>query len=174
MIIPFKEKEPQLADDVIIFPGAKVIGDTVMDSGCSVWFNAVVRGDVNVIRIGKNVNVQDLSMIHCTTAKYGAFIGDDVLIGHRALIHGCTIGDRVLIGMGAIVMDGVKIGQDSIIGAGSLVLERSEFPPGVLILGSPAKIKRELSEEEIANIRHQAIHYRNLAESYRSLSSEER
>lgn len=174
MIIPFKDKYPQLADDVIILPGAKVIGDTQMDSGCSVWFNSVVRGDVNIIRIGKNVNIQDLSMIHCTTAKYGTFIGEEVLIGHRALLHGCTIGDRVLIGMGAIVMDGAKIGQDSIIGAGSLVLERSEFPPGVLILGSPAKIKRELSKEEIAHIPRQALHYRNLAENYRSLSSEER
>ncbi len=166
MILEHHGITPTLGKDVRILPGAVVIGDTVLEEGCSVWYNSVIRGDVNKIRIGTNSNIQDLSMVHCTTAKYSTTIGREVTIGHRALIHGCTIGDRCLIGMGAIVMDGSVIGEDCIVGAGALVLERSEFPPGSLIVGSPAKLKRPLSSDEIATLSATAYHYRMLAQSH--------
>src|ERR1044072_7604664 len=123
VILPVKGVHPELGQDCFIAPNATIVGDVIMGDGCSVWFNAVVRGDVNSIRMGNKVNVQDGAVIHCTYEKTKTIIGDNVSIGHNAIVHGCTVEDNVLIGMGAIIMDGVKIGSNSIIAAGAVVLE---------------------------------------------------
>lgn len=166
MITTYRDITPVIPPNVRIFPGAHVIGNVTIGERSSVWFNAVVRGDVNTIRIGANTNIQDLSMVHCTAQLWPCSIGDNVVVGHRAIVHGCTIGNDVLVGMGAVIMDGAIIGDGSIVGAGALVLERKTFPPGVLIAGFPATVKRELSPDEIAFIKGQADHYSELAASY--------
>jgi carbonic anhydrase/acetyltransferase-like protein (isoleucine patch superfamily) len=166
MIFPYKDKKPNLCAGVRIMPGAKIIGDVTIGASSSVWFNSVIRGDVNVIQIGENTNIQDLTMVHCTSNRWPCSIGDNVVVGHRAIVHGCTIGNNVLVGMGAIIMDGAVIGDGTIVGAGALVLERKIFPPGVLIAGTPAVVKRNLSEEEILFIKGQADHYSELAKTY--------
>ena len=150
---------------VFIADGAKVIGDVEMGEGCGIWFNAVIRGDSNEIKIGKNSNVQDNAVIH-TSKGSGVQIGNNVTIGHGAIIHGCTIGDNVMIGMGAIVLDGVVIGENSIIGAGSLVTQNKTIPSGSLAFGNPAKVVRRLTEQEISSVESNAISYVNKAKNY--------
>lgn len=171
-IISYEDTEPRLHESAFIAQNAVVIGDVEIGEGSSVWFGTVVRGDVNRIRIGKNTNVQDLSVIHVTTPESGkpaeTTVGDNVTIGHRVILHGCTIGDNALIGMGSIVMDKAVIGKNSVIGAGSLVTEGTVIPDGYLALGSPAKVKRPLSKMEIAGLALSAQHYRDLAFRYRS------
>jgi len=133
---------------------ADIVGDVKLSENCSVFFNAVVRGDHHTIEIGENTNIQDCVVIH-TGTKYPVKIGKNVTIGHGAIVHGCEIGDNVMIGMGAIVMNGCKVGNNCIIGAGALVTEHTEIPDGSVVFGSPAKIKREVTEKEIAyNERH--------------------
>lgn len=143
-----------------------VIGDVVMGEECSVWFHAVIRGDVHFIRIGHRTNVQDLSMLHVTHDTHPLIIGDDVTIGHSVVLHGCTIKDRVLVGMGSIVMDGAQIGEDSVIGAGSLITEGTVVPPKSLVFGSPARVKRPVTEKELAWIRESAQNYVRYARLY--------
>jgi len=143
-----------------------VIGDVVMGQECSVWFHAVIRGDVHFIRIGHRTNVQDLSMLHVTHDTHPLIIGDDVTIGHSVVLHGCTIKDRVLVGMGSIVMDGAQIGEDSVIGAGSLITEGTVVPPKSLVLGSPARVKRPVTEKELAWISESAQNYVRYARLY--------
>lgn len=145
-----------------------VIGDVVMGQECSVWFHAVIRGDVHFIRIGHRTNVQDLSMLHVTHDTHPLIIGDDVTIGHSVVLHGCTIKDRVLVGMGSIVMDGAQIGEDSVIGAGSLITEGTVVPPKSLVLGSPARVKRPVTEKELAWISESAQNYVRYARLYMS------
>lgn len=157
---------PQIDSSVFIAAGAHVIGNVAIGAESSLWFNSVIRGDVNWIRIGERTNIQDLSMVHVDSAGWPTQIGDDVTVGHRVILHGCEIGHRVLIGMGAIVMNGVKIGEDAIIGAGALVTEGTVIPPKTLALGSPCKVKRELSDKEIQMIKLSALHYAELAQSY--------
>lgn len=170
-LIPFESCAPILGSDVFVAPGATLIGDVTVGAGSSIWFGSVLRGDVNAIRIGNNTNVQDLSVIHVTSVvsdkPMATHIGDNVTIGHRVILHGCTIADNVLIGMGAIVMDGASIGKNCVIGAGSLVTEGTYIPEGHLALGSPARIKRLLTEFEIAGLELSAMHYRELAAKYR-------
>ena len=168
MIHRFGEHTPRLAPDVFIAPGAHVIGDVEIGAGSSIWFNTVVRGDVYYVRIGRRTNVQDLSLVHVTTGKHATLIGDDVTIGHRALIHGCTIEDRCLIGMGAILMDRVVVGEGSIVAAGALVTEGTVIPPRTLVLGAPAKPRRELSDAELAGLEMAARNYAALAATYRA------
>lgn len=146
-ILPVKGVLPQIPEDCFIAPNATIVGDVVMGNECSIWFNAVVRGDVNSIRMGNKVNVQDGACIHCTYQKTQTMIGDNVSIGHNAIVHGCTVEDNVLIGMGAIVMDRVQIGQNSIIAAGAVVLEDTEVPPGSIFAGVPAKKVKDISQE---------------------------
>ncbi|MBL6657401.1 MAG: gamma carbonic anhydrase family protein [Flavobacteriales bacterium] len=141
---------PEVGKDVYLAENATLIGDIVMGSKCSVWFNAVVRGDVHYIRIGDKVNIQDGAVIHCTYKKHPTEIGNNVSIGHNALVHGCKVMDNVLIGMGAIVMDGVTVHSNSIIAAGAVVLEGTTVESGCIYAGVPAKKVKELSQEQTA------------------------
>lgn len=166
MLITFNGYTPQVGKDVLICEGAKIIGEVSIGDNASIWFNCVLRGDVNYIRIGNNTNIQDLTMIHVwhrtegiEESGYPAIIGDNVTIGHSCVIHACHIEDNCLIGMGSIVMDGAHIGRDSIVGAGAVVTKGKKFPPKSLILGNPAKVVRELTEAEIKEIADSAVRY---------------
>jgi carbonic anhydrase/acetyltransferase-like protein (isoleucine patch superfamily) len=136
-----------MGNNCFIAPNATIVGDVVMGDDCSIWFNAVVRGDVNSIRMGNKVNVQDGAVIHCTFERSKAIIGNNVSIGHNAIVHGCVIADNVLIGMGAIVMDNAHVGSNSIIGAGAVVLENTIIEPGTIYAGVPAKKVKDVSED---------------------------
>ncbi len=153
------KRTPKIGPDSFIAPTAAIVGDVTMGRGCSVWFNAVIRGDVMPIKIGDETNIQDGSVVHGTYKKCGTTIGKRVTVGHAVILHGCEIGDRCLIGMGTIIMDNAKISHDTLVGAGSLVTEGSQFPPGVLVVGRPAKVKRELTPEEIAFLNKSADNY---------------
>lgn len=159
----FEEFRPQLAEDVFVAPGAAVIGDVVVGAGSSVWYNVVIRGDVQPIRIGERTNIQDLSMVHVTSGRFSTQIGDDVTVGHRAILHGCTVENAVLIGMGAIVLDGAVIGAESIVGAGAVVTQGTRIPPRSLALGSPARVVRELRDDEVAGLYKSATGYVELS-----------
>ena len=147
VILPVKGVYPQLPESCFIAPNATIVGDVIMGEECSIWFNAVVRGDVNSIVIGNKVNIQDGACIHCTYQKTKTNIGNNVSIGHNALVHGCTVGDNVLIGMGSIVMDNCVIGENSIIAAGAVVLEGTHVPAGSIFAGVPAKKVKDISPE---------------------------
>ena len=145
---------------------AIVVGDVTIAEDASLWFGAVVRGDVNFVRIGARTNVQDLSVIHVTSRTAPTVVGDDVTIGHRVTLHGCTVKDRCLVGMGSIVMDGAVVGEESIVGAGALVPPGMVVPPRVLAVGAPAKVKRPLTPEELALFRTSAGNYVRYARQY--------
>lgn len=147
VILPVKGVMPVMGENCFVAPNATIVGEVVMGSECSVWFNAVVRGDVNFIRMGNKVNVQDGAVIHCTYLKNGTTIGNNVSIGHNAIVHGCVIDDNVLVGMGAIVMDNVHIGSNSIIAAGAVVPEGTVVEPGSIYAGVPAKKLKDVSQE---------------------------
>lgn len=138
---------PHFGKNIFLADNATVIGEVVAGDDCSIWFNAVVRGDVNFIKIGNRVNIQDGAVIHCTFEKSGTTIGDDVSIGHNAIVHGCTIQDRALIGMGAIVMDNALVPSDCLVAAGAVVLEGTILESGYIYAGVPAKKVKELSKE---------------------------
>ena len=154
-----------IAEWVFIAEGAKLIGDVTIGEDSSVWYNAVIRGDSNSIVIGENTNVQDNAVLH-TSHSHALTIGDNVTIGHGAIVHGCTVGNNVLIGMGAIVLDGAVIEDNCIIGAGALVTQNKVIPMGSLALGNPAKVVRELKEEEKASIMRNADEYSEEARKY--------
>jgi carbonic anhydrase/acetyltransferase-like protein (isoleucine patch superfamily) len=150
VILPVKGVLPTIPDNCFIAPNATIVGDVVMGDECSIWFNAVVRGDVNSIRMGNKVNIQDGACIHCTYQKTGTILGNNVSIGHNAIVHGCTVEDNVLIGMGAIVMDRAHIGKNSIVAAGAVVLEDTIVPEGCIFAGVPAKKVKDISPELIS------------------------
>ena len=150
VILPVMGVEPQWGDNCFIAPNATIVGDVVMGSDCSVWFNAVIRGDVNSIRMGNKVNIQDGAVIHCTYQKTKTIIGNNVSVGHNAIVHGCSIEDNVLIGMGAIVMDNVTIGSNSIIAAGAVVLEGTVIEKGEIYAGVPARKVKDVPQELIS------------------------
>ncbi|MEP6614979.1 MAG: gamma carbonic anhydrase family protein [Ginsengibacter sp.] len=162
-IISVRNFTPGFGRNCFFAPNATIAGDVIMGDDCSIWFNAVVRGDVNSIRMGNKVNVQDGAIIHCTYLKSKALIGNNVSIGHNAIVHGCVIADNVLIGMGAIVMDNASIGTNCIIAAGAVVLENTIIEPGTIYGGVPAKkikdIPKELIEGEIKRIADNYIMY---------------
>jgi len=166
MIRTFQGIKPTIPDSCFIEDTGVVIGDVVMGEDCSVWFHAVIRGDVNSIRIGHRTNIQDLCMLHVTHATHPLIIGGEVTIGHGVILHGCTIKDRVLVGMGAIIMDGAVIGEDCVVGAGALVTEGTVVPPKSVILGSPAKVKRPVTEQELVWIKESAQNYVTYAGQY--------
>jgi len=160
-------KTPRLADSSWVADGAVIIGDVEIGPESSVWFGAVVRGDVNHIRVGARTNLQDYSVLHVTSGTHPTIVGDDVTLGHRATLHGCTVKDRCLVGIGATVMDGAVVGEDAMVAAGSLVPPGMVVPPGMLALGSPAKVKRQLTREEIDHLLKSAASYAGYAEQYR-------
>lgn len=149
VILPVKGIYPKWGNDCFIAPNATIVGDVEMGNECSVWFNAVIRGDVNSIRMGNKVNIQDGAVIHCTYQKTKTIIGNNVSIGHNAIVHGCVIEDNVLVGMGSIIMDNAKIGSNSIIAAGAVVLENTIVEPGCIYAGVPAKKVKNISQELI-------------------------
>jgi carbonic anhydrase/acetyltransferase-like protein (isoleucine patch superfamily) len=149
VILPVKDKSPIWGEDCFIAENATIVGDVVMGSNCSVWFNAVIRGDVHYIRIGDNTNIQDGAVIHATYLKAPTNIGSNVSIGHNALVHGCTLHDHTLVGMGAIVMDHAVVNQFVIIAAGAVVLENTICESGFLYAGMPAKKIKPLTDQQL-------------------------
>ena len=151
-------KNAKIGQNTWVAHSADVIGNVEVGDECGIWYNATVRGDLNKITIGDGTNIQDGAVVHCDI-KHPTVIGSMVSVGHNAVVHGCTIGNRTLVGMGAILVNGCKIGNNSIVGAGALVTEGKEFPDGSLILGSPAKVVRELTKEEIQELENNAMTY---------------
>ena len=172
MILPFKDHTPKLGKDVFTAPDAWVIGDVEIGDDVAVLFGAVIRGDLMPIRIGSRTNIQDQVIIHTTWEHSSVSIGDDVTVGHRAVLHGCSIGNRTLVGMGAIVLDNAVVPEDCLIGAGALITEEKKFPPKSLIIGSPARVVRELTDEEIAGLTAGARRYIKIKDVYRELLSQ--
>jgi gamma-carbonic anhydrase len=167
MIVAFRRSAPRIAPDAFVAPTAAVIGDVELGPESSLWFHTVARGDVHHVRIGARTNVQDSCVLHVTGGRHPLHIGDDVSIGHRAVVHGCTVGNRVLIGMGAVVLDGARIGDDSIVGAGAVVPEGADFPAGSVLLGVPARRLRDVTAVEIERIRRTRDDYLELTRAYR-------
>ncbi len=167
MILPFQSHRPLVHPEAWVAPNATVIGDVELGEGASVWFGAVVRGDGHAIRIGRGTNIQDNAIVHVTTGLHGTTIGDHVTVGHAATLHGCEVGHGALIGMGAIVLDGAVIGEEAMVGAGALVTPGTVIPPRVLAVGSPARVQRPLTDDELALLRYSGPHYVELARAYR-------
>ncbi len=168
MVIAFRGVSPQVDPAAYVHQSAYVVGDVVIGAESSVWFGAIVRGDVHWVRIGKRTNLQDQVIVHVTRGRWPTVIGDDVTIAHGAILHGCSVGDRCLIGIGAIVLDGAVIGSDCLIAAGSLVTPGTAIPSGHLAMGSPARPARPLRDEEIAFLRQSAANYVEYAAQYRA------
>ncbi len=164
---PWQGTAPRLAASVFAADGAVIVGDVEIGEDSSVWFGTVVRGDVNRVRIGARTNLQDHTVVHVTAGTHPTTIGDDVTVGHRAVLHGCTVHDRCLVGIGAIVLDGAVIGPDAMIGAGALVPPGMVVPSGKLVLGAPARVKRDLTPDELASLRASAARYVGYAARYR-------
>ncbi len=158
-------KQPQVGPGVFVAEGAHVIGDVQIGEQSSVWFNSVLRGDINRVVVGHHTNIQDLSICHVAD-DYACVVGNYVTVGHRVILHGCTVHDEVLIGMGAVLMNGVVVGEQSIIGAGALLTEGLDVPPGSLVYGAPAKIISKLGEKERGQIKGWAEKYCRVAASY--------
>jgi carbonic anhydrase/acetyltransferase-like protein (isoleucine patch superfamily) len=171
LLLPVEENFPQWGANCFIAPNATIVGDVIMGDECSVWFNAVVRGDVNSIRIGNKVNIQDGAVIHCTYKKTKAIIGNNVSIGHNAIVHGCTLHDNVLIGMGSIVMDNAEVNSNTIIAAGAVVLEGTICESGSIYAGVPAKKVKAISQEKVEGEIHRiANNYVNYAKWFETVN----
>ncbi|HSE97578.1 MAG TPA: gamma carbonic anhydrase family protein [Blastocatellia bacterium] len=166
MIRTYKGIKPKIAATAFIEASAQIIGDVHIGEHSSVWFNCVVRGDVHQIRIGHSTNIQDGTVIHVTNGRFPTVIGNYVTVGHSVVLHGCTIKDRSLIGIGAIVLDDVTIGEESFVAAGSLITPGTVIPPRSLVMGSPAKVRREVTEEELARIDMHWRHYIEYKNNY--------
>ncbi len=166
-LYPFRYKTPEIDSSVYQAPGSFVLGDVVIGKYSSVWFNTVIRGDVNFIRIGEGTNIQDMSMIHVSFQSFPTIIGNFVTVGHSVLLHACRVGDHTLIGMGSCVQDGAEIGDNVLLGAGSLVTPGTKIPSGSKAFGRPAKVVGQLTEKEIAHVKWNAEHYMRLSKSYR-------
>ena len=169
-ILPVNGKEPQFGENCFIAPNATIVGEVTMGAACSIWFNAVIRGDVHYIKMGDKVNVQDGAIIHCTYQKHPTNIGNNVSIGHNAMVHGCTIHDNVLIGMGSIVMDACVVHSNAIIAAGAVVLEGTIVEAGSIYAGVPAKKVKMVSEDlihgEINRISNNYVKYASWFSDY--------
>jgi carbonic anhydrase/acetyltransferase-like protein (isoleucine patch superfamily) len=164
-IAHYLEAKPSIAPSAFVAPGATVVGSVTVGQESSIWFGAVLRGDINTIQIGNQSNIQDGAVVHVADV-FGAIIGNLVTVGHSAIIHACTIENEVLVGMGAIVMDGAHIGPRSIIGAGALVTKGTQIPAGSLVLGSPATVVRVLSPQEQSEVQEWALRYVTLSRNY--------
>ncbi len=166
MLRPYKGILPQVDPSAYVDESAQVIGDVHLGADSSVWMNVVIRGDVNVIRIGDRSNIQDGTVVHVMRDTHPTVVGRDVTVGHAALLHGCTIGDRCLIGMGAQLLNGAEIGSDSIVAAGTLVTEETKIPPRSLVMGRPGKVRRQLTDDEVASILDYAERYVGYKKDY--------
>ncbi len=167
MIKEFQGITPKIDETCFVAETAVVIGDVELEKNVNVWYGTVIRGDVNYVRIGENTNIQDNTVVHVESNGHPTIIGKNVTIGHSAVIHACTIGDNSLIGMGAIVLDGAEIGENVILGAGALVPPGKKIPSNCLAVGSPAKVVRELGEEELEKRIMHAKKYVELAEKHK-------
>ncbi len=166
MIIPYRDRKPVIDNSCFIAPDAVIIGDVEIGANSSIWFGAVVRGDILPIKIGRFTNIQDKMIIHVTNNKYATTVGDYVTGGHGAILHGCTVKDSCIIGMGAIVLDDAVIGSETIIAAGSVVKMHERVPSGVLVAGNPAAVKRKLSDREREGIKKSALNYSEYIKGY--------
>ena len=166
MLRPHKGIQPRVAADAYVDASAQVVGDVDIGPESSIWMNVVIRGDVNTIRIGRRTNIQDGTVVHVMRDTHPTRVGDEVTVGHGAIVHGCTLADRVLIGMGAILLNGVEVGSDCIVAAGTLLPEGTKVAPRSLVMGSPGKVKRTLTDEEVASIRSYADNYVNYRLDY--------
>ena len=167
MIRPFGGKTPQLGEGVFVAPSADVIGNVVIGARSTIWYCAVLRADVESIRVGAETSIQDNTVVHVDSSGYSTVIGDRVTVGHSVVLHGCSIGDDALIGIGSIVLNGAEVGAGAMVGAGSLVTPGTKIPPGMLALGSPARVKRPLTDEEKRNMREGATRYVQLGREHR-------
>lgn len=165
-IIPFKDKKPKVTDSLFLAPDAWITGDVTVGENCTILFGAVLRGDIQPIRIGSGSNIQDHAMLHSSNGLQDCIVGEHVTVGHHAILHGCTVSSHCIIGMGSTILDGAVIGEYSIVGANSLVSMNKKFPPRSLILGSPAKVVRELTEADIELIKDSARHYVETGRTY--------
>lgn len=163
---PFQKSQPRLGQRVFVAENATVIGDVALGDDSSVWFGAVIRGDVHRIRIGARTNIQDNCTLHVTTGTHAVSIGDEVTMGHGVIAHGCTIERGALIGMGSRVLDGAVVGESALVGAGALVSEGMRVPPRTLVVGVPARVRRELTTEELARLEESWKHYVELKDHY--------
>ncbi|HEY0858904.1 MAG TPA: gamma carbonic anhydrase family protein [Albitalea sp.] len=161
------QHSPELAEGAWVADSAQVMGQVVLERDASVWFGAVLRGDTEPLRVGRGSNIQDGSLVHADVG-YPVNIGEHVTVGHHVVLHGCTVGDGSLIGIRSVILNGARIGKHSLVGAGSLVTEGKEFPDGSLIMGSPARVVRQLTPEQIAGLRRSAAHYVANAQRYKS------
>ena len=168
MLHVYQNITPKLDSSVFCVDSAEIIGDVEIGAQSSIWFQVIIRGDVNFIRIGERTNIQDGTVIHVTHKIHPTVVGDDVTIGHNVTLHGCKVGNRCLIGMGAVVLDAAEIEDDAMVAAGALVTPGTRIPSGTLYAGSPAKYKRHLSDTEIADLKQSAQNYLNYAENYRT------
>ncbi|PJZ70375.1 gamma carbonic anhydrase family protein [Leptospira perolatii] len=167
-ILEYMGKIPEIHDSVFLAPGSQVVGDVKIGKDSSIWFQTLIRGDVNYIRIGENVNIQDMTVVHVARDVYPVEIGNNVSIGHRAVIHGCILKDNSFVGMGATLMDGVELGEYAFVAAGSLVTPGKKIPPGTLAMGSPAKVVREITEKEREMITRTTMNYIKYKNNYLS------
>lgn len=166
MILKHQNEVPNIHNDAYVAPNATVIGKVTIKEKASIWYNVVLRGDYNSIDIGKYTNIQDNSILHISH-EYPTILGDYITVGHNAIVHACTVGDNCLIGMGSIILDGAKIGENTIIGAGAMVTSEKEIPSGVLVLGSPGKVIRKLTDDEIQGIKDSAMHYADYGQDHK-------
>jgi len=168
LILPYQGKLPTIADDCFIAPNATIIGDVVIGKDSNVWFNVVIRGDVHEIRIGERTNIQDGTIIHATAGKSGTYIGNDITIGHNAVLHACTLEDGCFVGMSSTILDGAVVESGAMVAAGAVVTPGKRVKSGELWAGNPAKIMRELRPEDIAFFPRSAENYVKLAAQYRT------
>ena len=166
MIIKYKQKKPKIDKNVFVAPGSYVVGDVQIGSKSNIWFNVLIRGDVERIRIGKNTNIQDLTMVHCTTKGFGTTIGSNVTIGHNCVIHDCTINDNSLIGMSSTILDGAVVEKNSMLAAGSLLTQGKIVKSGEIWAGNPAKLLRKLNNKEIGFFKISADRYFKMSKEY--------
>lgn len=171
VVKPYKGVFPKVHPSVYLSDNVYVIGDVEIGEDSSVWFGSVIRGDVNYIRIGKRTNIQDNSVVHVTHDTHPTIVGDNVTVGHRVILHGCLLGNNILVGMGAVIMDGVEIEDYVLVGAGALITPNKKIPSGVLVAGVPAKIVRDLREEEIKLIEESAENYVRYKNEYLNTGS---
>lgn len=166
MIIPFNSIEPTIHGSAFVADDAVVIGDVHIGEDSSVWFGSVVRGDMNFIRIGARTNIQDITVVHVTSNTHPTILEDEITVGHRVVLHGCHVESGCLIGIGAILLDGVRVGRNSLVAAGSLLTPGTQIPPRSLVMGSPAKVKRELTDDELAHLDQSWRNYVELKNNY--------